>query len=1133
MYERKLSSRSCYRRELFNRVFFQTIIGILPPNYDEVIQYLNEIKKDDNGCWIVEDANGDRDGEVFKGSCLQLNGTDMYGDLRDITSPNNDCSHYIEFIYTGKVNSYVLASRVGSLGGLGLFIDGNSRLYAIVGSAFDAGREITTLSTGDYIKIYTSYNDSTNEISYFGYINNQPVSGNYTSAQTYTSGQPYIIGNRWNTVGTPATFFSQDCLAEISIYNKLLSQEEIDDRFKGITPSTGVLWSSDFADYGVGGEGRIIKNKLGDGNNATLVGTITANDPDNNTWNEDIRARSYRNEYGYNEGAYLKNSTVVNEGYTDTGVKPNQDTKFCIVTSIKPSSTDDLFGCAETPPFGTPRFYLGEVGGFFALRYGTSAFTSTTPFDDEIHKFEIREDKHFYIDDVDVFDLSNVPDFQMTQNFYLGAINGGGSISRNITQEIYYAEFDGIKIDLSSATLKIYTQADLNNLNFDILGNKLEQKGRVKLNDKVVKSNILTFNGIDNYFKDEVMLSDTSKVVYKGIIRTFTGNAVLYGARTAQANKAFNIFRLGNFLRIDYGTQQQGISLLGNNINIGDAFSVEIDNGVVKLNDSVVHTFSPTPFTTEFEIYIGALNNGGTASFFDASSLIEYAHYENDFLVSRFTAKEGLGNIIYNTAGGYSIIQGIDNGLWSQSNDCIEPTNLTKGFSPALVSDKIIVNNVIDLGYAEKIEYKTELQVEFLEGNVDQNIWGAYGVGGARGLALLSGNLRVVNNGGLSNTTQAYEINKLYSIVINDDNGKWTINGTEFFTDTTNVDATINSVAFAQNYQGDIDFKQGDVKFHSIKVWNKNTGELIKEYIPVVQGTYTEAGRAEFNGLYDRVNKEFYYSDATNKNMDIVRIPAKDGSKTETALGTELLNPPTTNYHNGSENGLIKPEAPELYDVESNFDYKPWFGKDISFGEATINSGNEISTISSVNNGKIVNLKVTTAGTNQSRPSVRFPVSQIILSGETHRLMFRYKVNSGSVRIYGVWDGTAINVLSDELTGSGTYTTDTLYTANRGDVIIYFDGTNEFDLDINNIKIVNINDKEPIPYYYKDIYPDYENKHLWFNDVFSESPNKKNGLVYKSEQGGETLYKIYDFLNIPYYNLDFSEEENSMYATLI
>ena len=116
-----------------------------------------------------------------------------------------------------------------------------------------------------------------------------------------------------------------------------------------------------------------------------------------------------------------------------------------------------------------------------------------------------------------------------------------------------------------------------------------------------------------------------------------------------------------------------------------------------------------------------------------------------------------------------------------------------------------------------------------------------------------------------------------------------------------------------------------------------------------------------------------------------------------------------------------------------------------------------LSTTSSISGTRDGRLQVTTVGTSALRPLILLSISRV--SGQLRKLSFYYKVNSGTCILRAISDGASSFVVNRTLVGSGVC--DIYYkcygTANNG---LYFNGTNLFDLQIDNIKdeLINVPD---------------------------------------------------------------------------
>jgi len=119
----------------------------------------------------------------------------------------------------------------------------------------------------------------------------------------------------------------------------------------------------------------------------------------------------------------------------------------------------------------------------------------------------------------------------------------------------------------------------------------------------------------------------------------------------------------------------------------------------------------------------------------------------------------------------------------------------------------------------------------------------------------------------------------------------------------------------------------------------------------------------------------------------------------------------------------------------------------------TINKTDEvatwaINTVNPITGTKDAYLSVTSAGTNVGRPSLALPSSRVV--GQWRKYSFDYKVNSGICKLSSFHRGSTVKAKNLILSGSGTVT-DYYLVDGTNNLVFYFDGTNTFNVQIDNV----------------------------------------------------------------------------------
>jgi uncharacterized protein (TIGR02145 family) len=96
-------------------------------------------------------------------------------------------------------------------------------------------------------------------------------------------------------------------------------------------------------------------------------------------------------------------------------------------------------------------------------------------------------------------------------------------------------------------------------------------------------------------------------------------------------------------------------------------------------------------------------------------------------------------------------------------------------------------------------------------------------------------------------------------------------------------------------------------------------------------------------------------------------------------------------------------------------------------------------------------LEVTSAGTNSLRPLIT--IGSVRTVGKWYKLSFNYKVNSGTCVLSRIYSGTSV-IVNATLSGSGMF--EYYYKATGNVQNLYFNGTNTFSVQLDNISDVEL-----------------------------------------------------------------------------
>ena len=101
-------------------------------------------------------------------------------------------------------------------------------------------------------------------------------------------------------------------------------------------------------------------------------------------------------------------------------------------------------------------------------------------------------------------------------------------------------------------------------------------------------------------------------------------------------------------------------------------------------------------------------------------------------------------------------------------------------------------------------------------------------------------------------------------------------------------------------------------------------------------------------------------------------------------------------------------------------------------------------------------LQVTSAGTNNSRPAINFPTSGRA-TGEYRKFSLDYKVNSGTCILKSFFRGSSTLNINVTLSGTGTFSFVYKADGTSNNLVVYFNGTNLFNVQLDNISDTELN----------------------------------------------------------------------------
>jgi len=219
----------------------------------------------------------------------------------------------------------------------------------------------------------------------------------------------------------------------------------------------------------------------------------------------------------------------------------------------------------------------------------------------------------------------------------------------------------------------------------------------------------------------------------------------------------------------------------------------------------------------------------------------------------------------------------------------------------------------------------------------------------------------------------------------------------------------------------------------------------------ILIGTQTLSSNDDF--MFDRLGET--YSSSVTFLGEILRVKIWDEALSDTERNNnyeEFLQSRPLSYGNASTKfKLQKPvdlSSEQIDNVENT--YTSDFATN-GTSKWKINKDNEDSSLKSVDDTMV--LEVADAGTNVARPILVFNGYSGVGLGQTIRVEVDYTVESGTPILFGYNVGKGVVSINKTLSGSGTYVIEGEYNESDGGFYLYFNGTNEFKLIFNKVRI--------------------------------------------------------------------------------
>jgi len=703
----------------------------------------------------------------------------------------------------------------------------------------------------------------------------------------------------------------------------------------------------------------------------------------------------------------------------------------------------------------------------------------------------------------------------------------------------------------------------------DIFDNVLQQYGRARLDSQWIESSLLNFNGTDNFvqlgsssdfditgdYSISALIDVDDEATDRGIYCTGTGQMCTLRITAAGIARLYLRDSSLNFIYRDTTFNFEGKGLYRitavyhhSAATIEMYVNKELNQGSLlggAINDVVFADNTNIGARDDGASYVFKKNIGEVQLFrkaltqTDVNNLVD--NVTVDGAIRHIVFGAGSGTVVYDKVTGNTYdIEGTLTDVWDTSDEQ-RPNNLLDGFTAGLALNEAGNGDWIDtdLTWNSTTILTIDGIIDPASAGADKLFGAASGgyhwIGAQAGSLFYAGYGTTFTNFTTPNTGQR-------TIFKFDTPGKTVSVGDEVKTFTANItggdDILIGTMSPRSAPLRDIICTLFNVKI-------EQSGSVVMELVPQVDGTFL-----------DTVSGDTFYNEG-DRSLRLVRIPAKEGSITLDCQDGALTNLPTINGHNGAESKLRQPDAPELYAVplgtKFNSDNNDYINvgtthtsvDDVEFEVTFIASGIEDDLIAAgtttdraylrqmsngairlavgagsfntsaghFNTGDLVKVKATignvlnnvyindkwiytdttyfrTAETNADAFVGRYLTSTAHFGGT----MLHAKMTSD-----GIVQFELVHIKKGDTMGTQTATANGMYDK-ENDVIHYNAGTGELG-SLNGL----------MTYGYEDMEADYNDAHYNFNNVFTKAPTKYNSLMYKAQQTGDDLDKIYKF----------------------
>ena len=347
---------------------------------------------------------------------------------------------------------------------------------------------------------------------------------------------------------------------------------------------------------------------------------------------------------GYTEVDYLESTGTQ---YIDTGFKPNQDTKVEMIFDTIQNNTEFYFGARNSNQSNTYSFLQFEekFRSDYAQANGDEALSPTLTTISTFPKFKVVKDKNLTVINDNITLSLEYNNFQSDYNMYIFAVNQQNQPLKFSRLRLY-----SFKIYDNNLLVRDYLPVvDQHNelCLFDSVNKKCyynkgtekfitNQKFLCENENEYTKINYIESSGaqyIDTNFKPN---QDTRVEMVFDVLQNQT--EFYFGARETNSSNTYSFLQYLNKFRGDFA-QTNGDNVLSptiKNINTFPKFKVLKDKNVTIINDSITLELEYSNFQSNYNMYIFAINKGGSSSGFSKIRLYSFKIYDNNSLIRKY-----------------------------------------------------------------------------------------------------------------------------------------------------------------------------------------------------------------------------------------------------------------------------------------------------------------------------------------------------------------------------------------------------------------------------------------------------------------------------------------------------------------